>query len=110
MRYYGSTTGTLTYTWAASYGFYFSATAPAISSTTAVSPTITPKTPVFNARCSTTYLSTANAGLVDQENSIWWIRGAKVYRAKHETFFDGVYRYETALATSEAPALPSAEE
>lgn len=106
LRYYGTTTGSLTYTWAASYGFYFGATAPAISSTTATSPTITPKTPTLSTRCSTTYFSTANAALVDQENSIWWIRGRGIYRAKSNTFYDGVYKLETTLATSVAPSLP----
>ena len=110
LRYYGTTTGSITYTWAGSNGFYASATAPSISSATATSPTITPKTPALNAKCSTTYLSTTNAGLVDQVNSVWWIRGKGIYRAKSSTFFDGVYKLETALATSEAPALPSVSE
>lgn len=108
LRYYGTTTGSLTYTWTASYGFYLGATAPVISSTTVTSPTITPKTPAFNARCSTNYFSTANAALLDQEKSVWWIRGSGIYRAKSNTFFDGVYKLETTLATSAAPSLPSA--
>lgn len=92
LRYFGTTVGTSTYTWSASYGFYFAVTAPEISSTTVVSPDITPKTPTFSARCSSTYLSTTNAGLVDENNTKWWILGSKIYRAKKDTLFDGVYR------------------
>lgn len=105
MRYYNDKSS-LTYTWSASYGFYTSATAPTISSTTAVSPTITPKTPSFNARCSNTYFSTGNAAKVDQDDSVWWIRGLKIYRAKTDVFFEGVYKLATSLANSTAPPKP----
>ena len=104
LRYYGTTTGSITYTWAASYGFYFSATAPTISSTSAVSPTITPKTPALNARTSTTYMSATSANAVDQENSTWWIKGAKIYRAKHNCFFDGIYKNFCDVVNSTAPS------
>ena len=107
LRYYGTTTGSITYTWAASYGFYFGATAPTISSTSAVSPTITPKTPTMSARCSTTYLSTTNAGLVDQANSKWWIKGAKIYRVKHDALFDGIYKQFSTFINAQSPSLPA---
>ena len=103
MRYYGTTTGSITYTWAASYGFYFTATAPTISSTTATSPTITPKTPVLNARTSTTYMSATSANAVDQANSKWWILGAKVYKARRDVYTDGYYRYMCGVINSAAP-------
>lgn len=103
LRYYGSTTGTSTYTWAASYGLYFGLTAPAISSTTAASPTITPKTPVLNARTSTTYFSATNAGLIDQANTKWWIIGAGIYKARRETLFDGLYRTTARYINEAAP-------
>ena len=103
LRYYGTTTGSLTYTWAASYGFYFGATAPGISSTTAVSPTITPKTPTLNARTSTTYMSTTSANAVDQDNSKWWIKGTKIYKARRECYSDGFYRYMCGVVNSTAP-------
>lgn len=103
LRYYGTTTGTSTITWAASYGFYFGATAPTISSTTAVSPTITPKTPTLSARCSDTYMSTTNAGLVDQNNSKWWILGSKIYRVKKDCFFDGVYKTFCSIINATPP-------
>lgn len=91
LRYYGTTAGSITYTWAASYGFYFGYTAPTLSSTTLASPTITPKTPTLSTRCSTTYFSTANAGLVDQANSHWWIKGSKIIRVKREGVLAAFY-------------------
>ncbi len=90
LRYYGTTTGTATYTWSVSYGFYFGATAATFSSSTSNTPTVTVKTPTVNARCSTTYMSTSNAGLVDQANSNWWIHG-KLYRAKSDGVLRGIY-------------------
>lgn len=104
LRYYGTTTGSMTYTWSSSNGLYFSATAPTISNTTAVSPTITPKTPAFNAKVSTTYMSTASANAIDQANTKWWIKGTKIYRVKRECFFDGVYRYMCGVVNSTAPS------
>ena len=104
LRYYGTTTGSITYTWASSNGLYFTATAPTISSTTAVSPTITPKTPVFNAKVSTTYMSTTSANAIDQANTKWWIKGTKIYRVKRECFFDGIYRYMCGVVNSTAPS------
>ena len=90
LRYYGTTTGSVTYTWSVTYGFYFGATSATFSSSTSNTPTVTVKTPTLNARCSTTYMSTANAGLVDQENSKWWIRG-KLYRVKTNSILRGIY-------------------
>ena len=89
MRYYSSS-GSITYTFAATYGFYHTLTAPTLSSTTADSPTITPKTPTLNARCSTSYLSTGNCALIDAANSHCWI-SAKVYRVKSNGILRGVY-------------------
>ena len=92
LRYYGTTTGSSTFTWAASYGLYFGQTAPTLSSTTAASPTITPKTPTLSARCSTTYMSTTSAAAVDAEESHWWIKGSKVYRVKKDGILAGCYK------------------
>ena len=98
LRYYGTTTGTETYTWSTSYGFYYTQTAPTISSTSAASPQITPKTPTMSTRCSTTYMSTANAALIDQDKTAVTITG-KVYRVKAEAYMKGFYRYQAqALA------------
>ena len=93
-RYYNSS-GSLTYTNAASYGFYFANVAPTISSTTAQSPTITLKTPTMSARCSTTYLSTANCGLVDKTNTKLTIT-CKVYRVRQDFYLQGYYNYLAA--------------
>lgn len=88
MRYYGSTTNTLTYTWGTSYGFYFTLTAATFSSTTAAEPTVTVKSPKVTARCNASYLSTANAALIDQDETIITIQ-AKIYRAKAPGVFHG---------------------
>lgn len=91
LRYYGSTTGTMTYTWGTSYGFYFTLTAATFSSTTAAEPTVTVKSPKVTARCSTTYMSTTNAGLIDQDETVITIQ-AKVYKAKAPSVWHGNYR------------------
>ena len=88
MRYYGSTTNTLTYTWGTSYGFYFTLTAATFSSTTAAEPTVTVESPKVTARCNASYLSTANAALIDQDKTIITIQ-AKIYRAKAPGVFHG---------------------
>ena len=74
IKYYnGSGVQTLAYT--ASYGIYPAATAPTLSSSTAASPTVTIKMPTVNARCSTTYMSTARAAEIDQANAKYRLRG-----------------------------------
>lgn len=95
LRYYGTTTGTLTYTLSASYGFYYANVAPTISSTTAQSPTITLKTPTMSARCSNTYMSTANAALIDKDNTKLTYT-CKVYRVRQDAYLQGFYRYLAA--------------
>ena len=104
LRYYGTTTGSITYTWASSNGLYFTATAPTISNTTATAPTITPKAPVLNAKVSTTYMSTASANAIDQANTKWWILGSKIYRVKRDCFFDGIYKSLCDVINSAAPS------
>lgn len=74
LSYYNSS-GQLTYTWSATYGLYASVTACAFGSSTADSTTVTPKTPTWNARCSNTYMSTARAAELDQENTALIMRG-----------------------------------
>ena len=106
LRYYNDK-GTLTYTWAASYGFYGGATAPAITNTSNLTTTITPKTPTLSARTSNTYLSVANANLVDQNNSVWWIKGANIYKARRDTLFDGVYKRMCDIISATSPTVPA---
>jgi hypothetical protein len=95
LKYYGKTEGTVTYSNSASYGFYYANVAPTISSSSAVSPTITLKTPTMSARCSTTYMSTANAALIDKENTKLSIT-CKVYRVRQDSYLQGYYRYLAA--------------
>lgn len=79
LNVYYNSSGSLTYTFSVSYGFYPSATAPTFSNATTDATTITIKTPALNARCSTTYFSTAMAGNIDQDKSKFKVVG-KLYR------------------------------
>ena len=55
---------------------YISAvTACSFNSTSSTTPTVTLKTPVLSARCSTTYFTTANAAKVDQANTTVKLKG-----------------------------------
>lgn len=90
-RYYGATKGTIAYTTSTNYGFYgTTVTANTISNTTSNSPTITLKTPKVTARCSTTYLSTSNAALIDQDATVIHQK-CRVYRVKKASFMQGVW-------------------
>lgn len=80
MEYYNASSAH-TYTWGASYGIYPSATAATFSSSTSLTPTVTVKTPAWNARCSTTYFSTTVAKTVDQANSKFRMK-CDLYRFK----------------------------
>ena len=95
LKYYGKTEGQVTYSNSASYGFYYANVAPTISSASAQSPTITLKTPTMSARCSTTYMSTANAALIDKENTKLTYT-CKVYRVRQDSYLQGFYRYLAA--------------
>ena len=97
LRYYGSTQGTLSYTWSTSYGMYGTITAATVSSTTATSPTITCNSPKITARCSTTYMSTSNAALIDQTNTVIKQK-CKVYRVEKSSFLQGCYEQVVRLA------------
>lgn len=96
LRYYGTTTGSVTYSWAASYGIYFGATNATFSNTTSNTPTVTIKTPTVSARCSTTYFSTSNAAKVNQTKSTWSISG-KLYRVKKEGIIRNIYDHVVSL-------------
>ena len=96
LRYYGTTTNSKTYIYNASYGLYGTATAATFSSATADSPTVTAKTPKISARCSTTYMSTTNAGYIDKDKTIISQKGY-VYKAKLSTFLQGCYEREIAF-------------
>lgn len=105
LRYYGTTTGTTTYSWNVSYGFYYTLTAATFSSSTSDTPTVTVKTPKLSARCSTTYMSTANAGRVDQLNSKCWI-SCDIYRVKRDGILRGVHNEQVDFINEEHTFAP----
>lgn len=72
---YYNTSGAKTWTTGISYGFYAAVQAATLSSTSANSITVTPQTPVINARCNNSYFATARASEVDQANTTIKIRG-----------------------------------
>lgn len=80
MRYY-NTSGTLTYAHTISYGVYPAVGTSTFSSSTSDSPTVTIKTPTYNARCNSTYFGTARASELDQAESKFRIVG-KLYRSE----------------------------
>ena len=80
--YYNSS-GNLTPQNTGSYGFYATAGAPTLSSTTSNTPTVTIPRPVLYARCSTTYMATARAAEIDKTNSKLYLR-CEVYRVKKD--------------------------
>lgn len=90
LRYYGTTQGTTTYTWATSNGFYAGITAATLSSASADSPTITAKSPKVTAKCNASYLSTGNAALIDKDKTIIKQKGY-VYKAKIPTLVQGLW-------------------
>ena len=102
LRYYGTTENSMTYTWNASYAFYSTVTANTLSSTTAASPTITLKSPKVSARCSTTYMSTGNAALIDQDSTVI-SQKVKVYRTNKPGIMQGIYN-EICRLVSEVDA------
>ena len=92
LRYYGTTTGSVTYSWSVSYGFYFAAANATFANSTADQTTVTIKTPTLATRCSTSYFSVGNAALVDQEESEWFIRG-KLYRIDKTGATFNIYKH-----------------
>ena len=89
MDYY-STSGSHTFAWTGSYGFYGAAQAATFSSSTGTSTTLTIKRPVLNARCNTTYFTTAMANAVDQDSSSMSYIGY-LYRCKKGSFGRAVW-------------------
>lgn len=72
MKYYNSS-GSLTFTYSSSYGFYCAATAPTFSNSTSDSPTVTIKTPTVSCRCSSTYFATGRKTYIDTATKISYI-------------------------------------
>lgn len=65
---YYNTSGTKTYTFANTYGLYGTVQAATFSNSTSLTPTVTPKTPVLYARCSSSYFATGRKAEVDSAN------------------------------------------
>lgn len=84
-RYY-NTSGVLSIQFALSHTFYPTFTAPTLSDTSSTTPTITFNTPAFNAKCNSSYMSTARAAELDQNNTTIKLKG-NLYRVKRETNF-----------------------
>lgn len=72
---YYNTSGTRTFSYTGSYGFYIGAVAATFSSSTSDTPNLTIKTPTISARCNSSYFATARGAYVDQENSNVKLRG-----------------------------------
>lgn len=78
MQYY-NTSGNLTYTWAAAYGFYGTIVAPTITDSTSTNITVTPRVPNLYTRCSSTIFATGRKADVDIANTYYTIH-AELYR------------------------------
>ena len=78
MQYY-NTSGSLTYTWSAVYGFYGAIVAPAITNSTSANITVTPRVPSLYTRCSSTLFAVDRKPEVDVANTFYTIH-AELYR------------------------------
>ena len=102
-RYYNATLNNLTYTNNTSYGFYATVTANTFSNSTATSPTVTLKTPKVTARCSTTYMSTGNAAVIDKANTVI-SQKCYVYKVKAPSFMRGIWNNVMRMVQEIDPA------
>ena len=93
MRYY-NTSGSLTYTWGAAYGFYGTIVAPTITNSTTTTPTVTFRVPSLYTRCSSTLFATARKNDIDI-NSTYWTLHAELYRTDADCYFR--QKYETMV-------------
>lgn len=72
MIYY-NTNGVETYTYANTYGIYGTVQTATFSNATSLNPTVTPKRPVINARCNSSYFATGRKANIDAENSTFYM-------------------------------------
>lgn len=93
---YRNSSGGLTYTFAISYGVYPAVTAATFSNATSNTPTVTIKTPTYNARCSTTYFSTTSANHMVDDESIIRVKG-ELYRVPKGSTMRAMYGLMTNL-------------
>ena len=68
------------------YGVYWAIQAPTFTSTTADNITVTIRTPILQARCSTSYFNTARKTEIDSEHSYFHMEG-KLYRISKSSSF-----------------------
>lgn len=80
---YYNTSGTQAVGTTGSYGFYATASAATLSSTSSDTPTVTIPRPVLYTRCSSTYFATARASEIDKTNSKLYLR-CEVFRVKKD--------------------------
>jgi len=85
MAVYYTSASAATYSSNPGYGFYPSITAATLSSATANTPNLTVKTPGIVCRCSSTYYTTAKAGLTDQEATKVYLKG-ELWRSRRGAF------------------------
>ena len=83
MKYY-DTSGAVKYTWSNSNGIYATVQAATFSSASSDTPTITIKTPVIYAKCSSSYFATGRKTQVDSANTDFTLKG-EIYRVKKNT-------------------------
>lgn len=76
---YYNTSGSLAYTWTATYGFYGTLVGPAIVNSTSTNITVTPRVPSLYTRCSSTMFATGRKADVDIENTFYTVH-AELYR------------------------------
>lgn len=88
---YWNTSGTKSYTYSASYGFYPSAVAATFSSSTSNAPNVTIKTPSISARCNSSYFATGRGSQIDQTRATVKLVG-ELYRFNLGSFVEGAYR------------------
>jgi hypothetical protein len=72
---YWNTSGKQAVTYSISYGIYPAVVTPTFSNSSSLTPTLTIKTPTYNARCYSSYFAVARAPELDQDNSMLHLRG-----------------------------------
>lgn len=88
---YYNTNGSLTWTTSSSTSIFPTMVAATFSSTSSATPTVTVKTPMIQAKCSTSYLATARAAEIDQEKSTVKVRGDLFRVNKNATMLKQCY-------------------
>lgn len=88
---YYNGSGSMTYAYNSSYGFYATVQALTFSNSTSNTPTVTIPRPILYARCSTTYMGTARAAEIDKTNSKLYLK-CQLFRAKKDAIVQKTVR------------------